>query len=129
MSSSNLTCRNVLLGTGAAVAALAASSRASSQAVATPKDYTPTADQLRRMQWWHAAKFGMFIHFGLYSQNARHEWAMEDEAIPVLDYQKLAGEFRPLPGAPKAWAKLAKAAGMKYMVMTTKHHEGFCHFD
>ncbi len=119
----------MLLGTGATVAALAASSRASSQAVAAPQNDTPTADQVRRMQWWHAAKFGMFIHFGLYSQNARHEWAMEEEAIPILDYQKLAAEFRPVPGAPRAWAKLAKAAGMKYMVMTTKHHEGFCHFD
>jgi len=89
----------------------------------------PTPDQIRRMQWWHAAKFGMFIHFGLYSQHARHEWAMENEAIPVQEYMQLAKHFNPRPGCQRQWAKVAKAAGMKYMVMTTKHHEGFCNFD
>src|SRR5580693_3808902 len=86
MNSSKITRRNILLGTGATAAALAASIPASSQAVATPQNYTPTADQTRRMQWWHAAKFGMFIHFGLYSSIGRHEWVMEDEAIPVVEY-------------------------------------------
>jgi alpha-L-fucosidase len=71
----------------------------------------------------------MFIHFGLYSQHARHEWAMENEAIPIAEYAQLAKEFNPRPGCQREWAKLAKAAGMKYMVMTTKHHEGFCNFD
>ncbi|QMV20360.1 alpha-L-fucosidase [Granulicella sp. 5B5] len=89
----------------------------------------PTPDQVRRMKWWHEAKFGMFIHFGLYSQHARHEWAMEDEAIPTAEYVPLAKVFDPAPHSARAWAKLAKAAGMKYMVMTTKHHEGFCNFD
>jgi len=81
------------------------------------------------MEWWHTAKFGMFIHFGLYSQHQRHEWAMETEAIPIGEYLPLAKQFNPKPGFARAWAKLAKAAGMKYMVMTTKHHEGFCNFD
>jgi alpha-L-fucosidase len=81
------------------------------------------------MQWWHEAKFGMFIHFGLYSQHARHEWAMEDEAIPIADYMALDKAFNPAPDFARGWARLAKAAGMKYMVMTTKHHEGFCNFD
>jgi alpha-L-fucosidase len=81
------------------------------------------------MEWWHAAKFGMFIHFGLYSQYGRHEWAMETQAIPITEYIPLARQFNPKPGFARAWAKLAKAAGMKYMVMTTKHHEGFCNFD
>ena len=80
----------------------------------------------QRMQWWHDAKFGMFIHWGLYSVNERHEWAMEDEAIPVHEYEQLAKRFTPQPNAARAWAKLAKQAGQKYMVMTTKHHEGFC---
>jgi alpha-L-fucosidase len=71
----------------------------------------------------------MFIHFGLYSQHARHEWAMEDEAIPIGEYMALDKQFIPAPGSARAWAKLARAAGMKYMVMTTKHHEGFCNFD
>jgi alpha-L-fucosidase len=86
------------------------------------------ADRERRMQWWHAAKFGMFIHWGLYSVYGHHEWAMEDEGIPVAEYEQLARQFKPKPNAARAWARLAKRAGQKYMVMTTKHHEGFCNF-
>ena len=87
------------------------------------------ADRERRMQWWHAARFGMFIHWGLYSVLGRHEWAMEEEGIPVEEYQLLAKRFTPKPNAARAWARLAKQAGQKYMVMTTKHHEGFCLFN
>src|SRR5258706_4751818 len=83
----------------------------------------------KRMQWWHEAKFGMFIHWGLYSVRGRHEWSMEREAIPVKEYEQLAKSFKPKPNAARDWARLAKAAGQKYMVMTTKHHEGFCHFN
>jgi alpha-L-fucosidase len=83
----------------------------------------------RRLQWWRDAKFGMFIHWGLYSVVGRHEWVMENEGIPIREYEKLADRFVPKPNAARAWAALAKRAGMKYMVMTTKHHEGFCHFD
>jgi alpha-L-fucosidase len=87
------------------------------------------ADRERRMKWWHEARFGMFIHWGLYSTLGRHEWAMENEAIPVAEYQQFAKTFKPQPNAARAWAKLARQAGQKYMVMTTKHHEGFCMFD
>ena len=93
-----------------------------------PTTSTP-ADRERRMKWWHEARFGMFIHFGLYSVLGRHEWAMEEEGIPVDEYQKLADRFNPKPHAARDWAKLANTAGMKYMVMTTKHHEGFCLFN
>ncbi|HSB12992.1 MAG TPA: alpha-L-fucosidase [Bryobacteraceae bacterium] len=86
-------------------------------------------DHERRIQWWREAKFGMFIHWGLYSLLGRHEWAMEEEGIPVAEYEQLAKRFKPKPDAARDWAKLAKRAGMKYMVMTSKHHEGFCHFD
>ncbi|MFA6134032.1 MAG: alpha-L-fucosidase [Phycisphaerae bacterium] len=86
-------------------------------------------DRARRMAWWHQAKFGMFIHFGLYSILGRHEWAMDAEAIPVAEYEPLAHQFKPKAGAPRAWARLARQAGMKYMVLTTKHHEGFCLWD
>ena len=86
-------------------------------------------DRKRRMKWWHEAKFGMFIHWGLYSTLGRHEWVMENEGIPVSEYEKLAPNFKPVPNAARAWAQLAKRAGMRYMVMTTKHHEGFCNFD
>ena len=87
------------------------------------------ADRERRMRWWHDARFGMFIHWGLYSVLGRHEWAMEEEGIPVAEYQLLANRFTPRPNAARVWARLAKQAGQKYMVMTTKHHEGFCLFN
>ena len=86
-------------------------------------------DREQRMRWWHQARFGMFVHWGLYSAVGRHEWVMENEAIPVAEYEQLARHFTPQPNAARAWAKLARQAGQKYMVMTTKHHEGFCLFD
>src|ERR1700742_1406638 len=89
----------------------------------------PTSDQQRRLAWWHQAKFGMFIHFGLYAAYGRHEWAMETQAVPVTEYQKLTASFLPAKGSARKWARLAKAAGMKYMVLTSKHHEGFCNWD
>jgi len=98
---------------------------AGSPAAAQPSE----ADRERRMKWWHQAKFGMFIHWGLYSVLGRHEWAMENEGIPVAEYEQLAKQFTPHPNAAREWAKLARRAGMKYMVMTTKHHEGFCLFN
>ncbi len=87
------------------------------------------ADRARRLQWWHEARFGMFIHWGLYSVVGRHEWVMENEAMPVAEYERLADQFIPRPNAARDWARLAKQAGMKYMVMTTKHHDGFCLFN
>jgi alpha-L-fucosidase len=123
--------RQMLLGTGASLAGLALTGAAAAAplAQAVAGSTAPTADQARRMQWWHAAKFGMFIHFGVYSTIGRHEWVMEDEAIPVVEYAPHAATFNPVKNSARAWAKLAKAAGMKYMVMTSKHHEGFCNFD
>jgi len=78
-----------------------------------------------RMKWWREARFGMFIHWGLYSQLGRHEWVMNRERIPVEEYEKLAHTWKPKERPAREWAKLAKESGMKYMVMTTKHHEGF----
>ena len=82
-----------------------------------------------RMQWWHEARFGMFVHWGLYSQLGRAEWVMNRERIPLREYEQLADTWRPKPRPAREWAALAKKAGMKYMVMTTKHHEGFCLWD
>jgi alpha-L-fucosidase len=87
------------------------------------------ATRAERMAWWHAAKFGMFIHWGLYSLLGQHEWALEAEGIPIPQYELMARHFTPKPNAARKWAKLARRAGQKYMVMTTKHHEGFCMFD
>jgi alpha-L-fucosidase len=82
-----------------------------------------------RLRWWQEARFGMFVHWGLYSLIGRQEWTMEIEGIPLAQYELLAKHFKPRPGAAREWAKLAKSAGQKYMVMTAKHHEGFCLFD
>ena len=83
----------------------------------------------RRMRWWNEARYGMFVHWGSYTLLGRHEWVRAIECIPEKEYESLANRFRPRPGAPRAWARLARDAGMKYMVMTTKHHEGFCLWD
>ena len=85
--------------------------------------------QAKRLRWFQEARFGMFIHWGLYSQLERHEWVMNRERIPIPEYEKLADSWHPKPRAAREWAALAKKAGMKYMVMTTKHHEGFCLWD
>ncbi len=117
----------------AAAATAAAPQAAQAQAPVLVSGYgtggAPTLDQQRRLAWWHDAKFGMFIHFGLYAAYGRHEWAMETQAVPIADYQKLTASFLPAKGSARKWAQLAKAAGMKYMVLTTKHHEGFCNWD
>ena len=85
--------------------------------------------KIKRMQWWTDARFGMFIHWGLYALPARHEWVKNQERITNETYQKYFDEFNPDQFDPKKWAREAKAAGMKYAVLTTKHHEGFCLFD
>jgi len=125
-----------LIGTGAALAASGFNTNcgkgkapAGKPSQAEEESPEVQADRERRMKWWHEAKFGMFIHWGLYSVIGHHEWAMEQEGIPVLQYQELAKVFKPEPNAARAWAKLAKQSGQKYMVMTTKHHEGFCNWD
>ena len=81
------------------------------------------------MAWWVNDRFGMFIHWGLYALPARHEWIKNQEKITTEDYQKYFDNFNPDLYNPREWAKMAKAAGMKYAVITTKHHEGFCLFD
>jgi alpha-L-fucosidase len=92
-----------------------------------------------RMEWWRAARFGMFIHWGVYSQwggvyhgheQARGgaEWIMNRCKIPVLEYQDRAKSFNPVRYDPDAWVKLAKEAGMKYIIITSKHHDGFALF-
>lgn len=79
--------------------------------------------------WFEHDRFGMFIHFGLYSAAARHEWIKTKETIPDEEYDKYFRHFDPDLFDAKEWARKAKAAGMKYAVLTTKHHEGFCLFD
>jgi alpha-L-fucosidase len=82
-----------------------------------------------RMKWFTDARFGMFIHWGLYALPGRHEWVKQRERLTTEQYEKYFNNFDPDQFDPRKWAKEAKAAGMKYAVLTTKHHEGFCLFD
>ena len=129
--------RSFLKGLGAAGALALSTSSASAtglQSGDAPAGSSTIAQKMaatraQRMAWWHEAKFGMFIHWGLYSVIGQHEWALEVEGVPIPQYELLAKHFTPKPNAARDWARLAKRAGQKYMVMTTKHHEGFCHWD
>ncbi len=80
-------------------------------------------------KWFQRDRFGMFIHWGLYALAARHEWIKNKERITDERYQAYFNHFNPDLYNPKEWARLAKNAGMKYFVITTKHHEGFCLWD
>lgn len=87
------------------------------------------ADRDKRMDWWKDARYGMFIHYGIHTILGRNEWAMALENWPIAEYEKLAAKFRPKRGCTRKWAELAREAGMKYMVLTTRHHEGFSLWD
>lgn len=88
------------------------------------------AQREKRMEWWRKDRFGMFIHFGLYAAAGRHEWIRHRESISNEVYdKKYFPRFNPDLFDAKEWARTAKAAGMKYVVLTAKHHEGFCMWD
>ncbi len=107
----------------------------------TAKSALPETKQQRdeRMQWWRYARFGMFIHWGVYSVPAgtykgKHipgigEWIMENANIPIAEYEKFAQQFNPVKFNAEQWVQIAKNAGMKYIVITSKHHDGFCLWD
>lgn len=82
-----------------------------------------------RLQWFREARFGMFIHFGLYSLLERGEWVQYWEQIPRAEYAALAKRFNPGLFDAGAWADLAVRSGCRYVALTTKHHDGFCLFD
>ncbi len=86
-------------------------------------------ERTRRTEWYRDARFGMFIHWGLYAIPARGEWVRSRERIKKEDYDYLMDEFSCENYDPKEWARLAKKAGMKYAVLTAKHHDGFCLYD
>ena len=99
---------------------------------------SPLSEQDQRMEWWREARFGLFIHWGLYAQPAGEwkgeevpgisEWIMARAKIPVAEYEQLATTFNPVKYDAEAWVTLAKEAGMKYIVITSKHHDGFAMF-
>jgi alpha-L-fucosidase len=95
------------------------------------------AQRDERMAWWRDARFGMFIHWGLYAipagewegETKHAEWILTTAQIPVKEYEKFAPQFNPIKFDPAAWVSMAKDAGMKYIVITSKHHDGFSLFD
>ncbi|GAB6926523.1 hypothetical protein JCM10914A_05060 [Paenibacillus sp. JCM 10914] len=86
-------------------------------------------ERTERVKWFQKDRFGMFIHWGLYSIPARGEWLRSSEKMSIEDYQTYFDEFDPVDYNPREWAKAAKKAGMKYAVLTAKHHDGFCLYD
>ena len=105
------------------------------------KDYLNETKEEKdnRMRWWREAKFGMFIHWGPYAIPAGTyqgkeiggigEWIMNNASIPIEEYENFSKQFNPVKFNAEEWAKIAKDAGMKYMVITSKHHDGFCLWD
>ncbi len=91
--------------------------------------YNPAESNLKAREWFKAAKFGLFVHWGLYSILGDGEWVMFNRRIPAADYEKLASFFNPTAFDPKEWVSLVKKAGMRYIVITSRHHDGFSLFD
>ena len=97
------------------------------------------SDVKKRLRWWEEARFGMFIHWGIYSVPAGFwkgepipslgEWIMRNAKIPIQEYEQLAGQFNPVKFNAREWVSVAKAAGMRYIVITSKHHDGFAMFN
>lgn len=91
--------------------------------------YTPAAGNLKARSEFQDAKFGLFIHWGLYSIIGRGEWVLNNDKIKMKNYEKLAGFFNPVEFDPAAWVRMAKDAGMRYITFVTRHHDGFSMWD
>jgi alpha-L-fucosidase len=98
--------------------------------VALPQaPYQPTKENLATRQWFQDAKFGLFVHWGTYSVMADGEWVMNNKKISIAEYEKLPAQFNPTEFNPAEWVALVKAAGMQYLTITSKHHDGFAMWD
>jgi alpha-L-fucosidase len=91
--------------------------------------YEPTPENLKAREWFQDAKFGLFIHWGVYSVLGDGEWVMNNHKMTVAEYEKLPPQFNPTEYDPAEWVRTAKAAGMKYITITSKHHDGFAMWD
>lgn len=104
-------------------------SLAVSATLSAQPDYKPSQENLANREWFQDAKFGMFIHWGVYSLLGDGEWVMNNQRIDKETYKKLPAFFNPVDYDPAEWVSLAKSAGMKYIVITSKHHDGFALFN
>lgn len=95
----------------------------------TGYQYTPTKENLEARQRFEDARFGLFIHWGVYSLLGDGEWVMHNQRIPAKTYEKLPAFFNPIRFDAREWVRIAKAAGMRYITITSKHHDGFAMFD
>lgn len=93
------------------------------------KDYQPALQNLEARQWFNEARFGLFVHWGVYSILGDGEWVMNNQNIPIDAYEKLPAFFNPIGFDADEWVKMAKDAGMKYITITSRHHDGFSLFD
>ena len=93
------------------------------------KDYSPTKENLEARKWFEKAKFGLFIHWGVYSVLGDGEWVMNNQNISIKEYERLPSFFNPIEFDANEWVKMAKEAGMKYITITSRHHDGFSMFD
>jgi alpha-L-fucosidase len=109
-----------------ALALLAATFRAGGLAAQPPDSVPP--ERVEAREWFRQARFGLFIHWGIYSQLGAGEWVMENRPIPAATYRELATTFNPVKFDAKEWVSLAKAAGMRYITITARHHDGFSMF-
>lgn len=91
--------------------------------------YQPSPANLEARRWFQDAKFGLFVHWGVYSVLGDGEWVMNNKKIPIAEYEKLPAQFNPIEFNPAEWVSLVKAAGMKYITITSKHHDGFAMFN
>jgi alpha-L-fucosidase len=96
---------------------------------AAQSSYQPTKENLESRRWFQDAKFGLFIHWGVYSVLGKGEWVMNNDKMPISEYEKLPAQFNPTEFNPAEWVAMAKAAGMKYITITSRHHDGFAMFD
>lgn len=92
-------------------------------------EYLPSEKNLDNREWFQDAKFGLFVHWGVYSILGNGEWVMHNTTIPINQYEKLPGFFYPMNFDPAEWVQMVKDAGMKYITITSKHHDGFAMFD
>src|SRR5258708_2320478 len=132
MNTSNATKKVLLI---AVVLSVCAGSTLLGRSAAPASNLETPAERDQRMHWWREARFGMFIHWGLYAVPAGDynglrsknigEWIMEWANIPRADYEKFAPQFNPVKFDATEWVRIAKEAGMKYIVITSKHHDGF----